>query len=144
MKRIIIERAYTDLATIGKMYMPSGNTFYTIELPWEANKRSVSCIPEGVYTLNKRQSGVVNRTSKGRYSAGWEVANVNGRTFIMIHIANTTSDIEGCIGIGLKLGVVSDQWAVLDSAAAFDKFMAEMNDAEDWEIVFRVRTIEYP
>lgn len=144
MKSIVIERAYTDVATIGKMYMPSGNVFYTIELPWEANKRSVSCIPEGVYTLSKRQSGVVSRTSKGRYSAGWEVANVNGRTFIMIHIANTTSDIEGCIGIGLNLGVVNNQWAVLDSAAAFDKFMTEMNDDDNWEITFRVRTIEYP
>lgn len=141
MSAIILERAYTDTATIGKMYMPSGTVFDTIELPWDDNKPSVSCIPEGVYKLNKRISGVVNRSSKGKYTAGYEVANVAGRTYIMIHIGNTTSDFEGCIGIGLGLGVVNNEWAILRSASSFDKFMDEMNTSEDWQLTIQVRSI---
>lgn len=139
---IRLERAYTDTATIGKMYMPSGTVFDTIELPWEHNKPSISCIPEGVYKLNKRASGVVNRSSKGKYTAGWEVANVAGRTYIMIHIGNTTSNFEGCIGIGEGLGVVNNEWAILRSSASFDKFMAEMATSDSWQLTINVRTIK--
>lgn len=141
MTAIKLERAYTDSATIGKMYMPSGTVFDTIELPWDDNQPSVSCIPEGVYKLKKRASGVVNRSSKGKYTAGYEVANVAGRTYIMIHIGNTTSDFEGCIGIGEGLGVVNNEWAILRSSASFDKFMHEMATSEDWQLTIQVRSI---
>lgn len=139
MPTITLERAYTDSATIGKMTMPSGTVFDTIELPWKDNKSSVSCIPEGLYRLNKRASGVVNRTSKGKYTAGWEVANVKGRTYIMIHIGNKPSDFEGCIGIGEGLGVVGGEWAILRSSVSFDKFMTEMNTSDDWQLSIKVR-----
>ena len=137
---ITLERAYTDSATIGKMYMPSGVVFDTIELPWVNNEPSVSCIPEGHYSLNKRSSGVVNRTSHGNYTAGWEVTNVAGRTYIMIHIGNTVSDFQGCIGIGEGLGVIDNDWAILHSSISFDKFMREMETSDDWKLTIRVRT----
>lgn len=142
MSAITLERAYTDTATIGKMYMPSGTVFDTIELPWNDNKQSISCIPEGVYKLNKRTSGVVSRSSKGKYNAGYEVANVAGRTYIMIHIGNTTSDFEGCIGIGEGLGVVNNEWAIMRSSASFDKFMREMDTTENWQLTIKVRSIK--
>jgi pantothenate kinase len=144
MKNIILERAYTDSATIGKMYMPSGTVFDTIELPWRGNQASVSCIPEGRYVLKKRQSSVVERTSKGKYQAGWEVANVEGRTYIMIHIGNKPSDFQGCIGIGQGLGVVNNEWAILRSSTSFESFMKEMETDPNWELVIRVRTVEFP
>lgn len=137
---ITLERAYTDTATIGKMRMPSGTVFDTIELPWVQNATSISCIPEGVYSLNKRASGVVNRTSHGKYSAGWEVANVQGRTYIMIHIGNKVTDFEGCIGIGEGLGVVNNEWAILRSSLSFDKFMKEMETSVEWTLEIKVRT----
>lgn len=137
---ITLERAYTDSATIGKMYMPSGIIFDTIELPWAHNEPEVSCIPEGSYTLNKRSSGIVNRTSRGKYTAGWEVANVEGRTYIMIHIGNTVSNFQGCIGIGEGLGVIDGNWAILQSSVSFDKFMREMETSDDWKLTIRVRT----
>lgn len=142
MSTIILNRAYTDAATIGKMYMPSGAVFDTIELPWVENKTNVSCIPEGTYELSKRASGVVMRTSKGKYQAGWEVTNVLGRTYIMIHIGNTTSDFAGCIGIGQGLGVVKGQWAILNSSVSFNKFMSEMDQHKKWEMIINVRTLE--
>lgn len=141
---ILLQRGYTDIATIGKMTFPSGKVFDTIELPWKGNAKSVSCVPEGVYTLRKRVSGVVNRTSRGKYELGWEVTNVAGRTFIMIHIGNFTSNFEGCIGVGYGLGVVNNQWAILNSSKAFDDFMKEMEQHQEWIIDIRTRMIEYP
>lgn len=129
---IRLERAYTDIATIGKMYMPSGNVFDTMELAWKDNIQRISCIPEGIYTLHKRVSGIVQRTSKRKYDMGWEVTKVDGRTFIMIHIGNTPSNFEGCIGIGYGLGIVNNEWAIMNSSKAFDDFMLEMESNPEW------------
>jgi hypothetical protein len=141
--KILLERAYMDKATIGKMVMPSGRVFDTIELPWEDNKQNVSCIPEGSYLLKMRNSGVVTRSSRGRYTAGWEVTNVEGRTYIMIHIGNRVNDFRGCIGVGLGVGVISNDIAILHSSKAFDLFMEEMKGFDVWELDIKTRTIEY-
>lgn len=142
MSTIILERAYTDAATIGRMILPSGRILQTIELPWRGNQPRISCIPEGLYKLTSRQSSVVNKTSRGRYKSGWEVVAVEGRSYIMIHIANTVGDIEGCIGVGLELGVVNNEWAVIRSAEAFDLFMREMDDYADCSLLIKTRTIK--
>lgn len=139
--KIELKRAYLDNSTIGKMVMPSGKIFDTIELPWKENKNKISCIPEGTYTLKKRVSGIVNRTTKGKHAEGWEVTKVDGRTFIMIHIGNTVDNFEGCIGIGHGLGVINNQWAILNSSKAFDEFMNEMKENEEWELIIKTRTL---
>lgn len=139
--KIQLKRAYTDIVTIGKMIMPSGRVFDTIELPWKENQNKISCIPEGSYKLKKRVSGIVDRTTKGKYVEGWEVTKVEGRTYIMIHIGNITSNFEGCIGIGYGLGVINNNWAILNSSKAFDDFMKEMESNQEWELNIGVRTI---
>jgi hypothetical protein len=60
----------------------------------------------------------------------------------MVHIGNVASNFEGCIGVGLGLGVVNNTWAILNSAKAFDLFMEEMSKQEEWDIVIRTRTVE--
>lgn len=142
MATIILERAYTDAATIGRMILPSGRVLQTIELPWRGNQPRISCIPEGTYKLSQRPSAVVEKTSRGRYKTGWEVVEVEGRSYIMIHIANTTSDIEGCIGLGLELGVVNNEWAVIRSSEAFDIFMNEMRGLGECYLSIKTRTIK--
>jgi pantothenate kinase len=136
---ITLERAYTDIATIGKMVMPSGLTFDTMELAWKNNQSGISCIPEGTYNLHKRESGVIKRTTHGQLDIGWEVTSVEGRTFIMIHVGNTTNDFEGCIGIGYGLGTVNGMWAILNSRKAFDDFMKEMERNEEWKLNIKTR-----
>lgn len=44
-------------------------------------------------------------------------------TFIEIHIANTESDLIGCIGLGEALGHLKGVDAVLQSRHAFERFM---------------------
>jgi hypothetical protein len=117
---------------------------YTVERPWLANKQSVSCIPQGVYTLEKRVSPVVKRTSGGVYSQGWEVTDVPDRTFIMIHPGNTMDDLAGCIAVGDSMGYVGGKWAILNSRATFKDVMTELQKRASWQLDIRQRIVEYP
>lgn len=85
----------------------------TLEEPWRENKRSISCIPVGVYECEYGQ----NSKGKGVY----HVKDVPGRDFVQIHIGNTTLDIEGCILVGCEFGKYKDLQAVLSSTRAFEK-----------------------
>ena len=94
------------------------NTVYTIELPWRDNARQRSCIPVGVY-----QCAIVNSPKFGRV---YGVANVPGRSNVLIHSANLAGDVElgyksqlhGCVALGMRLGKIGNQRAALVSRPA--------------------------
>jgi len=134
---LLTRNAFTPWGVFGELQFPTGEVFYTIERPWLNNEAYVSCIPDGVYTLEKRHSPVVHRTSGGAYQEGWEVTDVPGRTFIMLHPANWMDDLAGCIGVGKRYAVTQNkkaQWvpSVLDSRAAFKEVMTLMDECNDW------------
>ena len=135
---------YTPMGTFGEIELPNGARLQTVELPWRGNEQSVSCIPSGTYALRKRLSGVVKRSSGGKYSQGWEVTSVPGRTYIMVHVANTIDDLEGCIGVGAALGFVAGKWAVTSSAVAFDEFMDALRGQNEWLLEIVDYVPEYP
>jgi hypothetical protein len=98
----------TEDGTFGRLSVPLFNGLYmpsapdsaklvTMEDDWRGNRRGISCIPEGDYTL------VRSMFYKHGYEA-FEVTEVPGRSRILIHIANTEEDVEGCIGPGLRFG----------------------------------------
>lgn len=135
---IFLDREYDGLnGTWGTMTFYDGTEFDTIELPWKDNTQRISCVPEGEYILRKRYSPIVERTSGGKYSQGWEVTDVPNRTYIMIHVANTPSDLAGCIGPGLTKGHLGGERAVLSSRTAFTQLMTKMEDHDEWVLVVR-------
>ncbi len=77
----------------------------TIELPWKQNRRSESCIPEGVYSFRERYS-----PHFGRHI---EVVNVPNRDLILFHPANDARrELRGCIApvtelVGPGMGINS-------------------------------------
>jgi hypothetical protein len=95
---LTIHRTYHDdgtngLLTIGPHSEP---LCYTIELPWRNNELNRSCIPEGTYVLKRRYS------TKFRWHL--HVADVPGRSFILIHPANhARRELKGCIAPVLLL-----------------------------------------
>ena len=97
MKHIEINRTYTDKATYGQAFVWDNETkerifdFKTLELPWQENKRRVSCIPEGEYLVKKMPP-----TAKRNYEY-FHVQNVPGRDAILFHPGNYTRQILGCI-----------------------------------------------
>jgi hypothetical protein len=140
MNQISLTRYYTPHATWGDLYLPDGFACKTLELPWLQNQVRISCIPEGEYTLRKRRSGVVERSSGGEFLDGWEVTGVDGRTWIMIHPGNWTTDILGCIAVGESHAILRNaktsahQMAVNKSRATFRVLMAALSERDTWQL----------
>ena len=112
--------------TIGKLTTESGFTCYTMENPWKNNEKNVSCIPAGWYKLTTRMSPIVERTSRGEFKMGWEVTDVVGRSFIMIHVGNWVKDTDGCPLVGRDISFSRQGFMVTHSVDTFRKFMAEL------------------
>lgn len=143
---ITIKRAYLPdgSATLGKLSM-DGFECCTLENPWQANQARVSCITEGVYTLRMRPSPIVERTSGGAFSVGWEVTNVQGRTFIMIHPGNWQKDTAGCILPGRYFSWnASHGPMVTASRDTFAGLMEALSGRDEWTLDVRCNTAEWP
>ena len=89
---ITINRQYQNKCTLGfaKAKTAQGTvSFNTLELPWKQNQRRISCIPEGAYRC-------IPHTSPKFGRCFW-LQDVPGRSEILIHPGNFTSQILGCI-----------------------------------------------
>jgi hypothetical protein len=123
MKELVLTGfAYSPHGAFGSMLV-DGVMLYTVEDAWNDNKVGVSCIPEGVYTCRPRPF------YRGGYDA-IEITNVPGRSHILFHIGNTSSDLRGCIAPGMGLGFLNGLWAVVSSRKAFSLLMEHFGGEE--------------
>jgi len=126
--------AYSPYGTFGKLFLNPKEYWFTVERPWMKNERNISCFPIGEYDL---ELGTFYRNTKDTsddYSV-YNVLAVPGRSLIKIHIANTPSDVKGCVGIGMTLGFIKNQWAVTNSRVAFKKFMERMDGVKKARLI---------
>jgi len=116
-----------EQGTFGRIQLPEYR-LYTVELPWLDNKPNVSCIPPGTY------KAMQTKYFRGNYPT-FELV-VPKRSMIKFHIANSTQDLLGCIGLGLKLGWIEKRqaWAVLQSKKAMEGFMSILGGEESIEV----------
>lgn len=120
---LVLSRTYFPDGTNGKLECEGKFICYTIELPWTANKKRVSCIPEGKYLLRKRYS------KKFRWHI--EVVDVENRSFILFHPANNAQkELNGCIAPVTKL---SGAGLGLESRQAFIKLKSLVYKALECE-----------
>lgn len=138
----LCRHSYSPAGTFGALTV-GDLELATCELPWHGNKPGESCIPEGVYDLQLRDSPLIDRITKGEYRQGWEVCNVPDRSYIMIHPANWPEELEGCIAPGLTHGVLNGKNGVGSSLPAFRKLMAAMPEGENELRVYQYRP-QYP
>jgi hypothetical protein len=120
---IEVKRAvFNDTCTIGKMYIDNAFFCYTLEdkvRPTGAEKiPGQTAIPAGTYNVIIDFSNRFQRDMP-------HILNVPGFDGIRIHCGNTDKDTEGCILIGLLLGICS----VGKSRDAFDKFFPLLEGA---------------
>lgn len=119
---LTITRTYGDLATTGTCLV-NGKTLYTIERPWINNESGESCIPEGTYDLKPYLSPTHGQT--------W-IVEVPGRTFIELHAANWSEQLQGCIAFGFDGQPMYDpltgrvEPAVEDSKDAISYLLAQL------------------
>lgn len=112
-------------------------SFVTGELPDKNNERGLSCVPAGEYAVEWHHSP--------KFGDCYHVQDVPGRSHILIHSGNRCgdtsqgfkSDVEGCILLGLSLGALGGQEAVLSSKAAVADFEEYMQRAP-----FRLRIVD--
>ncbi len=86
----------TTARTHGIMLLDNKFVCETLELPWRQNERNRSSIPLGLYRLRWAQTG--------HHWPCYEVEKVPDRDGILIHPANSVSELEGCIAVGQKFG----------------------------------------
>lgn len=111
-----------EMGTFGHLYRDGEIIAYTVEQPWRNNEPFKSCIPFGTY--------LCKLANHPKHGLKYELQDVPGRTAILIHVANTMDDVEGCIGLGDELGMVNNKWAVMNSGNTLQKFMMETMPAD--------------
>lgn len=87
---LVLHRAYFKEGTNGTLFNSDKFLCHTIELPWNNNKRNISCISEGRYNIEPRFSK--------RFKHHLILNDVKGRSFILFHPANDAlKELQGCI-----------------------------------------------
>ena len=74
--------------TTGKVVLPDGTEYPTLERPWLNNHVGISCIKAGHYKFK--------RDTHGRFQ-WFRVLDVEGRTVIEMHLGTKPKHSEGCI-----------------------------------------------
>lgn len=111
--KLTLIRLYGNLGTNGFLIANKQLICKTIELPWRNNQPSVSCIPEGKYVLQLRDSE--------RFGRHLEIIDVPKRSLILFHPANDAlRELRGCIAPVTEL---VGQGMGTESRLAFRKLM---------------------
>lgn len=107
----------TELATVGRLriYNSSGvdrlnGEMYCVEQEWRNNEVGNSCIPRGLYFLNKRKDGRYFRAYNKRWEHPhvYEVGDVPNRSAILIHASSNSEELRGCISPCISFVVRKD------------------------------------
>ena len=101
MKEVIIHRYRVEHNySLGHCYIQhkDGIVEYvgvTLERGWRNNQNSISCVPEGTYTLKLEWSPRFRKML-------WELYGVPNRSECKFHAANYWRQLNGCISLGNK------------------------------------------
>lgn len=85
-----VKRTRLKDVTLGDLFMDGKPLCKTVELPWIHNRAGVSCIPDGTYKMIYTYSPSFKRNT-------WRLVDVPKREGILIHAANYTRQLKGCI-----------------------------------------------
>ena len=109
---LIIRESFTDVSTIGNLYLNGEWLCDTLENPYLDNQRSISCIPKGQYKVRLRTA----RESATRDYLHLLVEDVPSRDYILFHIGNSAKDTRGCVlvGIGTKQDFVKNSQLAME------------------------------
>ena len=116
----------------------------TVEPRWRGNAVGQSCIPDGNYRMSLRESPMVARTTSGRFQRGWEVTDVPGRTFVMIHPGNWARNSDGCILVGRSHAIVGNEPGITSSQDTFSALMERLASADEWDLHVLWSSTDYP
>ena len=108
MERLTLKRTYQKTQTLGTLTGP-GINLVTMELKWLNNLSKKSCIPEGTYVALPRTSP--------KYGKHFHIQDVPNRDLILVHPANFSSDLKGCIGAAMAFADLNGD-GIMDVASS--------------------------
>ena len=114
-----LKRVFTNKKYILGILTLKGKMFFALELPWLENKRNVSCIPTGIYKINKHISP--------KFGDCFSIKNVKNRSDILIHSGNSINDTQGCILVGCD---INNRGLVFNSKIALEELLSLAPDEE--------------
>ena len=115
---LIIRNTFSEVSTIGNLYLDGEWLCDTLENPWLNNQRNISCIPEGEYKVRLRTA----RESATKDYLHLLVQDVPDRSLVLFHTGNTAKDTRGCILVGIG----SEQDFVKNSRLAMELLVKEI------------------
>lgn len=130
---LTIKRVYLPNCSIGTMYYNGTDIMHTVEKPYLSNKQFISCVPPGLYKLEKFHSDS-HPNSFIIFNHDLGVGKFEGdshRYGCLIHVANFPWEVEGCIGPGLEIH--PEKWGVAQSRAAMD-LLNKLIITNDWQL----------
>ncbi|MAG45057.1 hypothetical protein CL633_04185 [bacterium] len=127
---LLIRDTFTDKSVVSKLYLNGEFYGHTLELPWNDNKKGISCIPKGVYEVKKRH------TEKSKYKyEHLHILDVRDRELILMHIGNYPKNSKGCILLGNTRALNF----VGESRKAFYRLMYDLGSFEEIELIIKNR-----
>ena len=115
---LILRDTFTEVSTIGNLYLNGEWLCDTLENPYLDNQRNISCIPAGQYKVRLRTA----RESATRDYLHLLVKDVPERDYILFHIGNSAKDTRGCVLVGIG----TEQDFVKNSRLAMELLMKEI------------------
>ena len=103
---------------------------HSLELPWKNNEKNISCIPDGVYKAQKEINTWAGKCLR--------LPRVKNRTGILIHVANFSYQLKGCIAVGDELTDIDRDG--LKDVKNSRKTMNELYDILDNDLVLAIKT----
>lgn len=131
-KATLTRKEYETKQTLGELVVEEGgSTIFnckTLELPNLNNQRNISCIPNGTYTVLKRNSE--------KYGTHFQLLNVPDRSMILIHSGNYYTHTKGCILVGSNFQDLNQDGMrdVIESKNTLIKLYALMPDKFELKI----------
>ena len=148
MKHILIERQPSGVSETEAFMTWPGVTLCTIEQEWREDpdrpggESNNSCVPAGKYRLiphtrpdGKEVVALINE-DLGVYYLEGDRPPEGGRYLILLHIANWSHNVIGCIGPGIGKANSDQGPMVTSSKAAMNKLM-DYIDGDDAELEIR-------
>jgi hypothetical protein len=122
----LVRKFETDGGTFGVLYFNGSEVCKTLEKEWLDNEKFVSCVPVGIYELEKHESDKYGST----VALISDILNVthqdeegSERYAILIHGANIPTQLAGCLAMGETYCHIMGSYGVCNSSKNVKKVL---------------------